>query len=354
MPFLTALVVTLAITPLTIYLFTKWGFLIDPKKQQHPAHTHQKPVPKGGGIPIFLAVAIVSWWFLGKDTHLMAILLAMLISLVVGVIDDIHGSSPLSRLAFNFLAAGIVVASGIGIAFWSSPFGGVIDVSWPRLAFEFMGSKKEIWLLSDLFALLWIPFLMNAINWSSGIDGQVSGVVAIAAAVVGIISLNYSADITQWPVAILAFALSGAFVGFTFFHFYPQKIMPGYSATSLAGLLLGVLSILSTAKVGTLMVVLSLPLLDAIYTGSRRLLSGRSPFLGDRQHLHHRLLEMGWGKRRVTLFYWGATAVMGYLALVLDARMKLFAILALGLLMLVFITWRFFGNFLNQPGRASG
>jgi UDP-N-acetylmuramyl pentapeptide phosphotransferase/UDP-N-acetylglucosamine-1-phosphate transferase len=77
---------------------------------------------------------------------------------------------------------------------------------------------------------------MNAINWSSGVDGQVSGVVALAAITVGLISLNYSADIAQWPVAVLAFALAGAFVGLALFSFFPQKIMPGNSATSMAGL----------------------------------------------------------------------------------------------------------------------
>ena len=248
----------------------------------------------------------------------------------------------------------VVVASGIGIAYVSNPLGGVIDLSWPRYSFVLLGKLREIWVLPDLFALLWIPFLMNAINWSSGVDGQVSGVVAIAAITVGLISLNYSADIAQWPVAILAFALAGVFVGLALFSFYPQKIMPGYSATSLAGLLLGVLSILSTAKIGTLIVVLGVPTIDAIYVIGRRVLSGKSPVWGDKSHLHHKLMQMGWGKRRVAVFYWLTTLALGVVALQVDARKKFIIMLGLGGLMAVFLLWRYLLLYLKQPGHDSG
>ncbi len=354
-PFLIALIISLVITPLTIFVFTKMGFVIDPKKSPHPAHVHKTPVPKGGGIPIFLAVMVTALLLLKPDQHLFAIILAMLVTLVVGLIDDIRNMRPLPRLAFNFFSALIVVGAGIGIAYITNPLNhGILDLSQPRIPFLLFGQKREIWLFSDLFALIWIPFLMNAINWSSGVDGQASGMIAIAAFVIGILSLTYSADITQWPVAILAFALSGAFVGLTVFHFYPQKIMPGYSATTLAGLLLAVLSILSTTKVGTAIMVLGLPLIDAIYTIFRRLVAGRSPFFGDRGHLHHKLLDLGWGKRRVAIFYWLITALLGMLALNLTARMKLFAIVGLAVGIAGLLLWIYFGNSSKQPGRDNG
>jgi UDP-GlcNAc:undecaprenyl-phosphate GlcNAc-1-phosphate transferase len=172
--------------------------------------------------------------------------------------------------------------------------------------------------------------------------------------VIGLLSLTYSADITQWPVAILAFGLSGAFAGLAIFHFYPQKIMPGYSATTLGGLLLAVLAILSSAKVGTAIMVLGLPLVDAIYTIARRVSAGKSPFYGDRGHLHHKLLDLGWGKRRIALFYWLMTAFFGFLALQIDARMKIFAIIGLASVIAGLFLWIYFGNSLKQPGRDNG
>ncbi len=352
-PFLFSLIISLVMTPLTVILFTKMGWVIDPKKTPHPAHIHKGPVPKGGGIPIFVAVFLTVAFLLKIDMHLIAIGIAALLTVIVGLVDDIRGTNPYMRLGMNFLAAAIVVASGIGIAYVSNPFGGVIDLSWPKYVFDFLG-KHEIWILADLFALLWIPSLMNAINWSSGVDGQISGVVTIAAVVLGMISLNYSADITQWPVATLAFASAGAFAGLTVFHFYPQKIMPGYSATSLAGLLLGVISILATAKVGAVIVVLGIPLVDFVYLVFKRILSGKSPVWGDRSHLHHKLLDMGWGKRRVALFYWLITAVLGIAALKFETRTKLYIMIGLVILMATFLLWQYSWRFSKQSGRDNG
>lgn len=346
-PFILALVVSLLVTPLTILIFKKMGWVIDPAKTPHPAHIHKIPVPKGGGIPVFLAVTITAILLLPPDKHLIAIGVAGFLTLIAGVIDDIRSSNPYSRLVMNFMATLIIVSSGIGIAFVSNPLGGVIDLTWPRLGFNLFG-YHEIWILADIFALLWIPSLMNAINWSSGVDGQISGVITVAAVVLGLISLNFSADITQWPVATLAFATAGAFAGLTIFHFYPQKIMPGYSATSLAGLLLGVISILATAKVGALIIVLGIPLIDFLYIVIKRIISGKSPVWGDKNHLHHKLLAMGWGKRRVSLFYWMAAVILGVAALSFEARIKLIIMIGLVVLMSVFILWQYSSRYLKQ------
>lgn len=103
--------------------------------------------------------------------------------------------------------------------------------------------------------------------------------------------------------------------------------MPGYSGGALGGYLLAVLSILSGAKVATAILVLGIPMMDAFYSFSRRLAAGKSPFWGDRGHLHHRLLARGWGRRRIALFYWTVSAILGALALSLDSQGKLFAII---------------------------
>ncbi|HSV94815.1 MAG TPA: MraY family glycosyltransferase [Spirochaetia bacterium] len=347
-PFVLALIISLLITPLTILFFKKKRWIIDPAKTPHPAHIHKVPVSKGGGIPIFFAVVVTVMLLLKPDSHLIAIAVAGLMTLIVGVIDDVRSSSPYLRLGMNFLVTLIIVGSGIGIAYISNPLGGIIDLSWPRLGFNVLGEHHEIWILADIFALLWIPSLMNAINWSSGVDGQISGVITVAAVVLGLISLNFGADITQWPVATLAFATAGAFAGLTVFHFYPQKIMPGYSATSLAGLLLGVISILATAKVGALIIVLGIPLIDFLYILLRRLLSGKSPVWGDKSHLHHKLLDMGWGKRRVALFYWLAAVVLGVAALSFEARTKLIIMIGLVILMTGFILWQYSSRYSKQ------
>ena len=114
---------------------------------------------------------------------------------------------------------------------------------------------------------------------------------------------------------------------------YAAKIFPGYGATAIY-LLLAVASILTSAKLATLILVMGIPMTDGVFTILRRLKSGKSPFWHDKKHLHHLLLSLGFGQRRVALFYWVISAILGALALILSSQGKLFAII-----MLVTIAW---------------
>lgn len=105
--------------------------------------------------------------------------------------------------------------------------------------------------------------------------------------------------------------------------------MPGYSGGALAGFLLAVLSILSFGKLGTAVLVLAVPLIDAGYTILRRLVLFKSPFKGDAGHLHHKLLSLGWGRRRIALFYWLISGFLGIIALNSNSQQKFINLLAL-------------------------
>ncbi len=340
LPALLAGVVAYLTTPLIIKFSKKLGIIDDPAKHKHPSVIHTRPTPRGGGLAIFLAVAVASLVFLPLDKHLRGILVGASIIALMGFLDDRHNLNPYLRLGVGFLAAGAVVAAGIGISFISNPLGGIIDLSQPQIAFSLFGRGHSIWILSDLFAIFWITFMMNMLNMGAkGIDGQLTGVVAIAAITIAALSLRFSADITQWPVIILASITAGAFLGFLPWHIYPQKIMPGYGGATLAGFLLAVLAILSTTKVGILVVVLGVPLVDTGYTIVRRILAGKSPVWGDRGHLHHRLLDAGWSKSKVAIFYWGITGVLGAIALYLNTPSKFYTIVSVAVAVLGLIVW---------------
>lgn len=354
-PALVSFLIAACTTPLVIRAARPLGIMDDPKKRRHPASLHQKPVPRGGGLSIFLAILGASLVFLPVDQRLLGILMGGAIIVLVGLWDDKKDINPYFRLISQFLAGGIVVASGIGIAFVSNPLGGIIDLSSPRVGFEFLGEQRSIWLLSAGFGLLWIVSLMNAVSWSSGVDGQLSGFAAVAALVVALLSLQFSADITQWPVTILAAITFGAFLGFLPWHIYPQKIMPGFGGATLAGFMLAILSILTTTKVGALLVVLAIPIVDAGYSFVRRVLAGKSPVWADRGHLHHRLLDAGWSKRKIAAFYWLATAALGLLALNLNTRAKFYTIIGIVLALGGLLVWlsSFFPSQRPQ-GRGNG
>jgi len=341
LPALLAGVISYLATPLVIKFAKRIGIIDRPKKRGRPQDIHTYPVPRGGGLAIFAGLAVAIIVFLPIDKHLLGILLGATIITLLGVVDDKINLNPYFRLAIQFLAASAPIMAGIGIAFITNPFNGTLDLSHPRIIFELFGATRSIWILSDAFALIWIVALMNFINMGAkGVDGQLPGVVAIAAATIAALSIKFSADITQWPVIILASITAGAYLGFLPWNKYPQKIMPSFAGSNLAGYFLGVLSILSTTKVGTLFVVLGIPLVDSGYTVIRRIIAGKSPVWGDAGHLHHKLLKAGLSKKQVAIFYWLTTAILGAVALYLNASLKLYTIIGVfvfvgGLLLLL-------------------
>lgn len=355
-PFLISFAISFFSTPLVILLFKKWKIVDDPKKHKLAKVIHHYPVPRGGGIPIFLSLAS-ALFFLPFDKHLRGILLGAVIALTIGLLDDRYEEKihPFLRLISNFLAALMVVLAGIGIAFINNPFGGVLRLDSPQYCLFLLGEIRCLWIIADLLALFWIAWCMNFVGWSGGVEGQLPGVVAIASLTIAALSLKFSADITQWPVIVLALILAGSYLGFLPWNFYPQKIMPGYGGKTLAGFMLAVLSILSTAKVATLMLVLAIPLIDASYLVIKRILAGRPPFWGGKEHLHHRLLTLGWGKRKIAFFYWLVTAFLGFWALNLNSRQKFYTMFMLVILFLGGLLWlNYLSTSLKPPDQDNG
>ncbi len=344
LPLATSLLIAFFTTPVVIALAKRLKIIDDPKKHKHPKVIHTYPVPRGGGAANFIAILISSLFFLPLDKHLAGILLGASLVVFLGLLDDRFNINPYLRLLVQFLTATIPILAGIGISFLSNPFNGIIDLSSPKISFFLLGKERSIWILSDLFAFFWIVFMMNMLNMGAkGVDGQLPGVVSIASLTIAFLALHFSTDITQWPISVLAAITAGSYIGFLPWNFFPQKIMPGFSGSTLAGYLLAILSILSTTKVGTLTVVLGVPLIDTGYTILRRLLQGKSPVWGDRGHLHHKLLDAGLSKRQVAFFYWTVTGILGFLALNLNTQQKLYTILGLTLLiggLLLLLTYK--------------
>lgn len=338
--FILAALIAFGSTPLVIALYKKHNWLDDPVSV-HAKKTHSRPVPRGGGIVIFLAIVLPALLLLQIDKFLIGILIGASILAVVGTIDDIYDIHPFWRLGAGILSALIVVGSGIGIAYVTNPLGsGVIQLNQPQIALYLFGKTRTIWIIADIFALFFIVWNMNIVNWSKGVDGQMPGFVAIAAVFIGFLSTRFIDDPTQFNTAHLSFIVAGAFAGYLYWNWYPQKSMPGYGAGSLAGFFLSVLAILSGAKVAATLMVLGIPTADAVFTITRRILAGKSPFWGDRGHLHHKLLDvLGWGRRRIAVFYWLSSLFLGLLSLYLNTTGKLITMILIFLLVFGFLIW---------------
>ncbi len=333
---ITAFLLSFLLTYPIIALSKKFNLVTDRKKRLHPAHTHTGIIPRGGGLPIFLALFITALFFVSMNKIMIGILIGSFLLVIMGLIDDYADTSPYVRFFGNLFISGLVVGFGLGIPYISNPFGNIIRLDQWTVSLNVFGSHS-ILILANILAIIWLTWTTNMINWSKGVDGQLPGFVGIAAIFLGLLAQRFTAhDISANQVVIFSFIVGGVYLGFLPHNFFPQKIMPGYGGGALAGFLLGILSILSFGKVGTAVLILSVPLIDAFYTILRRIKDAKSPFRADWGHFHHKLLEIGWGKRRIALFYWLITAVLGTAGLFFEGIEKVIAFLAVGILLLFF------------------
>lgn len=336
MIFLFALVLSFAVTGLVAKYGKHFSILDDPKKHKLPKVVHTTPVPRGGGIPIFLAVCLGLLLFIGPSTKVLGITTACLILAIIGVLDDVFEEkvSPYLRLVVNIAASILVVLAGVSITYITNPLGGVLNLPW---------------YVATVSTIIWLVWTQNIIGWSSGVDGQLPGFVVIAALTMAALSGNNQIAV------VLAMLTAGSYLGFLPWNWYPQKIMPGYGGKSLAGFLLGVLAVLSSTKVGALVFVLGIPFLDAVRVIIKRISEGRSPVWGGREHFHHFLLDLGWGKRRIAVFYWVVSALLAILALNLNSRLKYFT-MATGTLLFfgAFAWWNYWSALSKRHAPVSG
>lgn len=349
LPAAIAFLITLSSIPPVISLAKKYHLVDNPKLRPHPAHVQKRIVPRAGGLAIFLGLALTTLLFLPFQKYIIGLSLGMLVLLIVGLIDDkITNFSPYSRLLAQIVAAMAVVASGVGISFVTNPFGGVIRLDMFIFPINFLGTHNII-MIADILALFWMVWVMNMLNWSKGVDGQMPGIAFVASAILGILSLKLflQGDPHQLDITKLSFITAGSALAFLIFNWYPAKIFPGFSGSNILGLLIASLAILSGAKLATAGLVLLVPAADFIYTFWRRVASGRSPVWGDRGHLHHKLLDLGFSHRQISLFYITLSAILGTAALALDSRGKFFAAALVGVGLLGGILW------LNLFGRLS-
>jgi UDP-GlcNAc:undecaprenyl-phosphate GlcNAc-1-phosphate transferase len=313
--FVTGFLSAIALVPLAVAVSRRAGAVDQPAARR----VHDRPTPRLGGLavfPAFCAAVGVSLLYPRSDPfempRLLGLLLGSVIMFVVGAYDDHHELKSLPQLIAQIIAAASAVAAGVMIREIPNPFGGALAL--------------EDW-FAVLLTLFWLAGMMNTINWLDGIDGLAAGVVVIAGAVM----FAHTFRLEQNSLALLALALVSSTLGFLLFNFYPARIFMGSAGAGVLGFALGVLSIIGGAKVATALLVLGIPILDVAWQIVSRLRAGRSPFVADRGHLHHRLLDLGLSQRAIVLLYYVFTAFFGALALILPSGVyKLIALVIIG------------------------
>ncbi|MFO7695939.1 MAG: MraY family glycosyltransferase [Anaerolineae bacterium] len=313
-----AFVIVVLLTPVAIKLGQRLQIVDRPGGRR----VHRGDIVRIGGLGIFPAFAIAALLpvVLGSPrddvlelTRLVGTLIGMGIVWVMGLADDRYKLPPTAQLGGLVVAALVAILAKVFIERFNSPL-----------------SDQQIvvdWYLMLPISLVWLVGLTNMVNSIDGLDGLATGVTAIASAVLFIHMLRLG----QFSVSLLPLALLGCCLGFLLFNFSPAKVFLGGGAYVL-GFGIATLSIISGAKVATALLVMWLPIVDLAWQVYSRWRRGQPISLGDRGHLHMRLQDLGWSQQRIVLMYYGITALLGAIALLVPNRMlKLTLLIGFGL-----------------------
>lgn len=347
-PGLLAFGATALVTPWVIRFAVNNNYVDDPLTHKHPGMLLKKPTPRAGGLAYLLGILIPGIFLLPIFTSqkIIGILLGAIICVFIGLKDDRKDISPYVRFGTQILVAAIIAFAGILLIYIPNPFGNAIKLDNFVYVIDFLGEHK-VFYISVIVSMFWLLSTMNFMSWSNGTDGVYAGLVCISSLVMSILMLDSLPVDNNMAMFIRLAALSaGAGAGMAIFTWPPQKLLWGFGATS-AGLIIAALSIVGSTKVATAMLVLLIPFLDGAFAIVRRIRRGQMPFWGDREHLHHKLLEgFGWSKQNVAVFYWITTALLGLVGILTSGQVRALSIATITIIGIGGISLL---NFLKRP-----
>jgi UDP-GlcNAc:undecaprenyl-phosphate GlcNAc-1-phosphate transferase len=299
--FLLAAALVLVLTPLVVRLAPLIGGVDD--KADRP-RVHVTPVPRIGGLAIVAGIVVPAALFVGLEGQWLGIVLATLVVAGIGLVDDIRGLRPATKL---FGVALVALALVVGF-----------DVSFGRVTLPLVGDY-DAGVLGVPLTVLWIALLANLVNLIDGMDALAAGIVAIAAGSFALLAISFG----RTEAAVLAAIVCGATLAFLRHNYHPAKIFMGDTGALALGFLLaavaveGVLKTAATISLVAPLLVLAVPILDTSFVVLKRLKYRRPPWGADHNHFYHRFLRIGFSQRKTAayLHLW-ATLLASYAVLV--------------------------------------
>ncbi|MGI5921814.1 MAG: glycosyltransferase family 4 protein [Syntrophomonadaceae bacterium] len=296
---LAAIVVTYLLVPVSIKIAHRIGAIDEPDKRK----VHSRAMPRLGGLAIFISFMLGMPWLVKVAGPFTGIMWGAAIIFVVGMLDDVFQLSPWVKLAGQIVAAAIAINFGVVVSFVTNPFNGMLGLGYFSIPLTF----------------LWIVGVTNAINLIDGLDGLAAGVSSIAAATMGIVAMLQG----QAVVALVAFLLVAAILGFLPYNFHPARTFMGDGGSNFLGFILACLAVTGLAKgaavISLLMpiVILGIPIFDTFFAIIRRINNKAPIFKPDKAHLHHRLMAMGCSHRGSVLIIYAISCLFGAVAVFL-------------------------------------
>ena len=333
--FLTILVgfiISFAATPIVKSFAEKVG-AIDMPGEARRVHNH--PIPRMGGLAIFLGFLLSVLLFVPMSRPLEGVLLGSVIIVATGAVDDVISLKAWVKLLLQIAAACVAVYYGVRIEVLGN--------------LNIFSSNDYVTLASWSvpITVLWIVGITNSVNLIDGLDGLAVGVSTISSLTMLVIALL----VADSSVAVVLAALVGACIGFMPYNLNPAKIFMGDTGSLLLGYVLATMSVLGLFKFYALVsfavpvLAIAVPLFDTIFAFFRRLIHGQNPMHPDRGHFHHRLIDMGLSQKQAVAVLYTISAILGLAAVVITTSGELKAlILILGFCLCAFVWAAVYGK----------
>lgn len=310
--FAASLILSFVLTKFVRDLANAKGWVAPPAQDRH---LHVIPLPRLGGISIFLSFFLSLGIALlisltrpgrnvgGSTATLATILGPGLLIFLLGVYDDVRGASPYLKFTVQAIAGALLFAGGLRILDLPVLFGG----------------HQFSWFVGLPLTILWVLAITNAFNLIDGLDGLAAGSALFSTLVVFVVALLGGSPL----VSLITLALAGAILGFLRFNFNPATIFLGDCGSLFIGFMLSALALQGAQKAPTIIAVaipvvsFGLPILETALSVARRFINGRPVFTADREHIHHKLLQRGLSHRQVVIVLYAVSAVFALLSLFL-------------------------------------
>lgn len=290
--FLSAALIVTCLTPLVARVAPHIGGIDDPTDRPR---VHVEPVPRIGGLAIVLGILVPALIFIDLDGTTRSILAGTACIALLGLVDDIRGLRPATKMLGVLLIALIPVLAA--------------DLTFRHITLPLIGDHDIGWAGYPL-TVLWIAFLANLVNLIDGMDGLAAGIAAIAAASFALLAASFG----RAETAALAAIICGSTLAFLRYNYHPAKIFMGDSGALALGFLLatvsvdGVLKTAATIALVAPLLVIAVPILDTSFVVLKRLKYRRPPWDADQNHFYHRFLRIGFSQRRTAacMHFWAA------------------------------------------------
>lgn len=349
---LIGLVLSFFLIPLIGKIANTYGFTYKPKIKRNNKDfdnpekaIHEVETPALGGLAVTIPVVIALFLLFRLDAFTLPILVALLVLVIGSALDDIFNLPAKAQLLYQVLAATIIAISIIDLSFFTFFVGDTINLAINTWSFTIANFPLSIAFPGDIILIVWIVFCINSVKWVGGSPGLIESYSLVIFTLLFLIGVR-TFSIFSSSIAVL---IVGSLISLLFFAYPSPKIMSGSSGKSIYGFLIALLALISGTKISVTIILLAIPIIDALYVLLHRYLKFRPKNLidlmkiNDATHLHHQLLKLNLSSRQILMLESSITLLVSSIAILTTGAFLYFGIifgLALVIALIVFVNYK--------------